>query len=259
MKKDKIGIIFCMFGNQDFVEPCLNAWKQVKNEFFVYSCVSAPFEGYEDLKVETDNTAELIRAANIMDFHFITDKYIKETDARQKCLDYLKEQNCDTVFLVDIDEFYTVEEVNKILEYVDKNKDVAWFKISFRNFFQNKNQFLSEYFCPPRIYRVNFLPFKLHSFIEDNGISYLANNNIIHPSCLRNKTIEIGVSHYSWLSNTGTKNKILYQNQRWSSERKSSLNGDGCSYKWNEEQNCVEFNEIWYKKNKLEIPNLNFL
>lgn len=241
MKKDKIGIIFCMFGNQDFVEPCLNAWKQVKNEFFVYSCVSAPFEGYEDLKVETDNTAELIRAANIMDFHFITDKYIKETDARQKCLDYLKEQNCDTVFLVDIDEFYTVEEVNKILEYVDKNKDVAWFKLSLKNYIFDDKTYLEQPFCPPRIYRVNFPPYKLDKFYQDNNIAYLNINNVSFPdSFIRNKTVPQSVawiSHYTWPSNETSKNKVFYQLKRWKT----------CSYQWNEQENKLEFNPDYYK------------
>jgi hypothetical protein len=49
----------------------------------------------------------------------------------------------------------------------------------------------------------------------------------------------------SWL-NSNSKQKIAYQTKRW---------GDfGCSYKWNEEGNCLQFNEEYFKKTGQPLP-----
>jgi len=55
------------------------------------------------------------------------------------------------------------------------------------------------------------------------------------------------IKHMTWLHSNG-KAKVEYQKKRWGEE--------GCSYSWNYEKNILEFNEAFYAKNNLALPNL---
>ena len=50
------------------------------------------------------------------------------------------------------------------------------------------------------------------------------------------------IKHLTWTDPKVCKAKIAYQNLRWSPPK-----GFGCSFKWNDEKNCLEFNEEYYK------------
>lgn len=251
---NKWGIIFCSYNSAETVKESLLSWKQVKSESpdkFVYSCVSVPFLEYKDFEIAEDNTIELVRAAQIMDSHFynVPEKYLKETDARGLCLQYLKMQECDYVFFVDTDEIYTVEEINKIIQYVESSPDVLWFKLSLKNYIFDEKSYLEEPFCPARIYRVSAPPFKLGVFYQDNDISYVYNDQEVQNSVVKNKVITqkiAWIKHLTWQSNENSRLKVNYQLKRWNL----------CSYEWKDGR--IQFNEDFYKnKSKPKILTEN--
>jgi hypothetical protein len=189
----------------------------------------------------------------------ISDKPLSEAAARNLALKPLLEAGCDTIILLDAsDELFTLKQIKEIVEYVENNPETNWFRLSLRNYYQTENQYLADLFTPPRIWKVDCPPFKLNSFNYDNNIlfEYGTDKQLVDQNILKNKTINIPIKHLSWLSNSRSRDKILYQNTRWSSDKKPTLNGDGCSYKWDELTNSVQFNEIWFKKNKLPIPKV---
>lgn len=241
----KIGIIFCLYNCESTLDSCLNAWKQVKNENFIYSCVSSPFKGYEDFNPPKDNTVELVRAAKIMDSHFVHEGHLAETEARGLCLQYLKMQECDTVFCVDGDEIFTIEQINKIIKYVENNPQSLWFKLSLKNYIFDEKTYLEEPFTPARIYRISAPPFKLGVFYQDNDISYVYNDQEVQNSVVKNKVIPqkiAWIKHLTWQSNENSRLKVQYQQKRWNL----------CSYEWKDGQ--IQFNEEYYKnKSKPKI------
>lgn len=240
----KIGIIFTAFNCASTIEKCLESWISIKSKEFVYACVSVPFKQYQNRNIQEDNTVELIRAVNIMDYHVVEPKFIEETEARGLCLQYLKDQNCDLVFMVDGDELFTIENINNIIEYVDKNPNIAWFKLSLKNYVFNEQTYLEEPFTPARIYRTNFAPFKLGNFTDDNNICFSTNGKFIPDIALRSKTIPketAWIKHITWMSNLSSKNKVLYQRAR----------GWNCSYSWNDIKDELEFNPDYYKNKQL--------
>ncbi len=240
----KIGIIFCLYNCESTLDQCLNAWKQVKDERFVYSCVSAPFKGYEDFNPPKDNTIELVRAANIIDKHFTSETHLAEVDARGLCLQFLKMQECDLIWMVDGDEIYTVEDINKILDYVEKNQDVLWFKICLKNYVFDEKTYLELPFTPARIYRVSAPPFKLGVFYQDNDISFIYNDQEVNNTVIKNKVIPqnlVWVKHLTWQNNENSRLKCDYQLKRW----------NVCSYKWDKIENKLKFREEFYSGKQL--------
>ena len=234
----KYGIIFCLYNCESTLDSCLDAWKQVKNERFVYSAVSAPFKGYEDFNPPKDNTIELVRAANIMDHHFYSKDFIAEIDARGYCLDYLKSNNCDIIWMVDGDEVYTVDQINNIIKYIEDNPSTAWFKLCLKNYIFDNSTYLEEPFTPARIYRVSARPFKLGTFYQDNDISYAYGENQVQNPAVKNKVVPkkvAWIAHYTWPSNEISKLKVNYQQKRWGL----------CSYEWAD--NKLQFSEDYYK------------
>lgn len=242
----KFGIIFTAFNSADTIERCLSPWAEIKNENFVYSCSTVPFDKFAVDKV--DNTAGIIKSKNIMDFHFVDSRAKSEIEARGICLEFLKTRNCDYVFLVDSDEFFTVEQISEIIKYVEKNDNFAWFKLSLKNYVFDEKTYLKEPFCPPRIFRLKFPPYELKDFREDNNLDYFhtVQKYEIPDLFLRNKQIPISVAwvkHLSWISNDRSRRKCEYQLKRWGKS----------SFQWNEQENKLEFNNFYYDGKLPEI------
>lgn len=249
----KIGIIFTAFNASDTIEKCLSTWikiklDEIKNEHeFVYSCVCVPFEKFNN--DPPDSTVDIIKSMRIMDFLYSDSKYISEIEARGLCLEFLKDSNCDIIWQVDADEFYTVEQIQKIINYIEKNKNIGWFSLSFKNYIFDENTFLKNPFTPARIFRTSLPPYKLGSFREDNNLTYIYDNIEIPDVFVKNKTMSsdyVWVDHYSWLSNSRSKKKVQYQLSRWGQ----------CSFQWNEIENKLEFNLEYYKKLGKSFPEI---
>jgi len=236
----KIGIIFTAFNSADLILKCLDPWIKVKNTLnhqFVYSCVSVPFEKFNIDK--TDNTVELIKTTGIMDFLFADGQFKSEIAARGICLDYLKDNGCDFIWQVDADEFYTVEDITNIVNYIEKDKSTFWWKLCLKNYFQTDKQYLAEPFTPARIFRVNQPPYKLGDFIQDNDISFFYQRAEIPNSFVKSKVIPREVNwtkHLSWLNGSRSRDKIFYQNKRWGKS----------SYIYDEVTETVNFNPDYY-------------
>ncbi len=242
----KIGIIFCLYNCESTLNDCLNAWEQVGTNQFVYSCISTPFKGYEDFNPPVDNTVNLVRASEIMNAHFINESYLEETQARGLCLQYLKNENCDIIWMVDGDEIYTVEQIKSIIKYIENNPETTWFKLCLKNYIFDSKTYLEEPFIVPRIYRVTARPFELGTFYQDNDIDYIqtvGETKVSIPNgFIKNKTIPqklVWVSHLTWPSNENSRLKVEYQLKRWNL----------CSYSWKDGK--LDFNPDYYKNKQL--------
>ena len=143
---NKIGIIFCAYGNPSYVTPCLEAWAKLKEKYNIsIAAVHGQFKEYHEndiLDVDTETVDELYRFGEkkVIDYLYIqndynedSDKWIYQTEAeiRDKGLQYLLKDKCDIVWLLDLDEFYTVEQIENIIKYVQDNPFYMWFSSTF--------------------------------------------------------------------------------------------------------------------------------
>ena len=128
------------------------------------------------------------------------------------------------------------------------------FKISLKNHVFDLDHYLEEPFCPPRIFKTNINNnLFLEGFYWDNDMCYKTkedNNSLVSYEAIEELEIipkEVAyIPHYTWLNDKIGKRKVEYQHKHFGH----------CSYKWNEEKECIEFDESFYKNQNLPIPKV---
>jgi hypothetical protein len=247
----KYGIIYCGYNTEDYVLDSIEPFLNKQNH--IVSAVSVPFAEYKGIDSFHDNTTNILRelvSQKRLKYLVDSPQYVSEADARNYALHYLKKYNVDYIWLVDSDEFYTEEHINKIEEYVESSNN-SLFKISLKNHVFDLDHYLEEPFCPPRIFKTNIKDqFNLFNFYWDNDICYTYNGKLIKYDMIEElETIPENIAyipHYTWLNDKIGRRKVEYQHRHFGH----------CSYKWDKENHCLSFDEEFYKKQNLPIPKV---
>jgi hypothetical protein len=251
-----LGVIFTGYNCREYLENSLASWVNLrernhsaeKSPQIKICAVNVVFDKFD--AAPEDGTRELLLRYQVdgkIDHAIIGPDGMTEVEARGTALKWLISQGADTIIQVDIDEFYTIEEINRILRFVDSQEFIVAFRLSLKNFVFDKNTYLEEAFTPMRIHRVKAGPFTAVDFCDDNNVLYRDDNGSIRDTNLATMTVPKKIAwirHYTWLNDERSKKKIAYQNKRWPS----------CSFKWNEEENRLEFNLDYYRQNQLSFP-----
>tara|TARA_A100001201_G_scaffold39449_3_gene41150 strand:+ start:2780 stop:3538 length:759 start_codon:yes stop_codon:yes gene_type:complete len=246
----KYGIIFCAYNTEDYVLKSIEPF--LKRDNHIVSAVSVPFKEYKGIDCLHDHTTDLLRElVEQRKLKYLVDapQYVSEAEARNNALFYLKKYDLDYIWLVDSDELYTEEHIQKIEEYVESsNKNL--FKISLKNHVFDLDHYLEEPFCPPRIFKTNINnAIKMAGFYWDNDMCYEYNGQMISYENMELEVIPKEVAyipHYTWLNDRIGKRKVEYQHKHFGH----------CSYKWNHEKHCLEFDESFHKKHNIPIPKV---
>ncbi len=251
----KIGCIFVSYGMVDYLSRSLGPWINFrKNHDIKIAAVSLPFK---DCEIQNDGTQDLLKKhldIGEIDYLFTQPTFLSEWEARDLALQALLKDGCEMVVLADGDEFPSIEQnILPSLVFIAYQPFIAWFKSCYKNYIWDERHYLAEPFAPPRWYRTKVSGFTLSHFTGDNDISYLdpqgnQRSHLMLPRMTIPKEIS-WISHLTWLDNTRSRNKILYHQNRWGKET-------GCSYRWNEEKNCVEFNLDYYRKTGQNVPEV---
>lgn len=249
--KLKIGLIFTAYNCAEYIDSCLDPWIKVKEKYNIKIATnSGMFSDYKLLGFENKNAVTLDKLNRYeFDYFIKTDdeNLLDENSSRNKCLDYLvNQQKCDLVWILDADEIYNQDQIKNIINYVIKN-DALYYNINFKNYI-----FTEEYvmdYLPPRIFWVNKNS-GINNFHFDNHITYNnGSTSETFPSHEIPKNIAC-IDHYSWLAkDSRTKEKIIYQNKRFAGEENVK-----CSFEWDNDYNCLIFNENFYQKRNLQKP-----
>ena len=262
----KHGLIYCVYGDPENIEPVISPWIAAKKEFDIeISVVHGQFKEYHELGYE-DNDLETLAKLKKTDFYdhlycqndyWLTSRenfrYQTEAEIRDHGAQYLLGRNCDVLMLLDNDEIYTLEEIRNIFKYIRQrnNKGIACFSVHLKNYIFDGKQWIDG-FHPPRIFRVNFGDaLRLKRCYHDNAFEYTdQDGNLIKHGDLPNKEIPrriAHVKHLTWLHSNG-KRKFEYQMRRFGA----------CSYRWNYETHKLEFNSYYYKKRNIPFPEVYF-
>jgi len=254
----KIGIIYCSYGMPDYLSKSLSPWIEAKkinlggNEFLI-AAVSTPFKEYKDYQILDNSTPTFLSVAlaegDIDDLYAETE-YLLESEVRDKALQFLLKEDCDSILIADGDEFFTREQIERLLKFTDLDPWTSWFKFSYKNYIFDSNHYLAEPFTPPRFFRVLTNGYRLDTFSWDNDVFYkgtitsngkFVNKNLDYKE-LPSRTIPVNIAfikHYTWFSDQRSKNKIRYQMEHFKGS---------CSYRWNEKENKLEFNPEYYNQ-----------
>ena len=255
----KIGIIAQGRNCADVLDDVLAPWIKAMGKHDIHIClVTATFKEMQKFgqpPKNTDNTWERFQEyglkypKNVSVIKF--DSYVSESESREsgrQCL-MAKDVNADLVWLLDLsDEYYTAEQIDKIVAFVKSEPFTMWFRLSFKNYVFDKKTYLTAPFTPPRIWRTNFSGYKLDKCAYDNDFLYTnAINAQVWDRSLSNYIIPKSVAwirHYSWLNDERGKEKVAYQESHFS-------HGAGCCFKWDD---GLKWNEAYFKKVGETIP-----
>lgn len=219
----RIGVILTGYGMLDYLDRCLDAWidartAHYKSHDIVICAVSVPFAGFPDA-TDDGTVEELHRAKRLGDIDHVIDspKHIPETVARSMALQWLKTQGVTHSWQVDLDEFYTLGEINGIARLVEADPwNVCW-RLPLKNYVFDEHTYLAEPFQPMRIHRIDSLSGCVaEGFWGDNNVSYRdgATQALIQDILFASRTILTStawVKHITWQSNTRSRDKIRYQ------------------------------------------------
>jgi len=246
----KIGVLFAIYNCENYVDECLKPWFNLKKTYDItIACTSGMFKPYLELGFEPKNKGTLQKLIQYdIDYLISTgsNSLNDESQSRDNILNFLKKDN-DVIWIVDGDEFYTEKQIVDILNFIESTPDTDWYGINFKNYIFT-NEFFTSGFCPPRIFRTDRNG-GIDKFYFDNHINYMDGSDFItKPSLSIPKNIA-WVKHYSWLNDDPrTSEKVKYQNIRFK---------DGCSFKWDDNNKQLSFDENYFKKVNEEIPNLH--
>jgi len=177
-KMSKYGIIFVSYNSADMLPESLPVWLKVRQtgvdgHSLLICAVSCPFEGFNEPRSDdTLGILERARAAGNIDHLILSEIPIKETEARGRALTWLMQNGCDTTWMVDADEFHTIEEIQRIVKFVEARPGIVAFRGSLRNCVFTPNQYLAEPFNPMRIHRLRVADLTARGFWDDNNVWY---------------------------------------------------------------------------------------
>jgi hypothetical protein len=253
----KVGVIFAVYNCSDYVEKCVSPWFKLKeNHDIITTVTSGRFKDYIELGIPNKNTETLQKLVQWnFDFLSIThgERLLDEDSSRNLCLNFLKPFNCDLIWLVDGDEFYTELQIESILEYIKNTPDKEAYSIWLKNYTIKYPLFTN--WKRPSIYR-NRLYGGISRFYFD---SYFMYNDEIHG--IKDVLVEeipkstAFVEHYTWLETEATKDKIHYQNMRYTGIQNENPEGCRCSFEFDEDG--LKFSESFFLCRGVPIPTLN--
>ena len=255
----KIGVLFTCYNCEDYVDQCLEPWLKLRDEMnFVFAASSGMFKDYLALGITEKNEGTLRKLiTKKLDFLVTTSgkNLLDEEASRNTCLNFLKKQQCDLIILLDGDEVYTEDQIRKIFAFVQEHPTYDAYAINFKNFYFREGIFTYD-FCHHRIFWLNRHG-GIREFHFDNELHYEDGSD---PYAYRRDIPrEIAfVDHYSWLSNDPrTRDKILYQNNRYTGHDGTFPKHLRCSFAWNDERQRLEFNQDFWAWKAGETPTLH--
>lgn len=259
----KIGIIYCCYQTEDLVSSSLSPWiaaraARLGGHEYIICGLSVPFEGFDHTGAPKDNTRALLGMAisrGEIDHAIVRDKPMKETEARGAALKWLVEQGVDYTLMIDSDEAYSEEDILGLTAYVAQNPFIWCFRLSLRNLVFTEHQYLAQPFTPMRIHRTH-LPggYVATGFWDDNNVYFRrpwegesgTTVRDAEGSCLTVPQTIAFPLHYTWLSTDRSRRKIAYQIAR----------GWECSFRWDDATNSLTFNEDYYARRGLLLPEV---
>lgn len=248
----KIGIQIITYNSADSFEKLIEPWLKLKDRYDLKIWVgSGQFKIYHDMGCENLNgpTIQLLESMlgqGKIDYLFQPDpdNLLGDHTTRDKCIPWMREQDIDLMIQLDSDEFYTEEEVNNYIEFIEQNPDYNY-KTVFNNLIGEGKSIDWEKHTAWWIKRfggISHYYYDAHwSYLgEGNPIGHKGEGNIEYrrpPSLTIPKEL-VNPQHYTWTNdeNIGgpshVKEKIEYQ--------KRYYNTGECGYVWDENEQKVK-------------------
>lgn len=255
----RFGVIFAAWQSEDLLDESLSPWVAARQarlggHEYVICAVSVPFVGFPQPEVLDGTVSSLQRALGSGDIDQLVTSPIPLTEvaARGEALRWLVTAGCTVLVQADSDEAYRESDILGVARWVEANPFSVWARVSLRNAVFTRDQYLTEPFTPPRVHRVRVGSYRAHSFWDDNNVLYggtITRDLKRDVDAFASATIPTALCHprhYSWLSDTRSRDKVAYQRRRWGH----------CSYQWDETTQTLAFDPTYYSRRGLPLPEV---
>lgn len=257
-----IALIIANYNSSEFIQRAIYPWIEYNKNAthkIIIGVIDGLFIGFDGKSPNSDDGGVELMDDYVKNGHIHS--FIKSTtpltehDARNIALKNLTENyTIDYVMISAFDEIFTVDQIENIVSYIIKNPFIYNFRLQYKNYtFSNKTYTLG--FNPKRIWKLKpNITCIFDKFRWDDDGQYKNENTgaILLDDYCTSKTIpNILIRHETWLSNTRSKNKVEYQEKHF-----APPTGAGCSFRWNDAQNILEFNDNYYKITNTQKPTL---
>jgi hypothetical protein len=249
----KIGISAIGYECKEHLWKVLQPWKEIRskypNQFFI-SVAHGVFPEIKSLGfplLSTDGTIENLEICHntgVIDSLKILPSPAYEKEIRNATLPYLFSKDIDYLWLLDLqDEIYTEKEIISIISFIEKENFIPTFKINFKNYVFDTDHYVND-FIAPRIWN-NKLYQGVDKFYYDNEIIFKDGSRADQlPMKLIPNNIAF-IKHLSWV---GSKEYLIRKIEF------QKLHYRECSYLWNKEKDCLEFDIQYYIKYNKSLP-----
>jgi hypothetical protein len=262
----KFGIIAVGRDCADVLDEVLAPWVEAFARHKIHICLlSATFkdmglpEGPDKPTEEAMERYAMKYSGNISSVMFRN--YATEAEVRECGRQVLMARNikADLIWLLDVaDEYYTADQIDRIVRFVERNSLVAYYRVSLKNYVFDDKTYLTQPFQPSRIWWCKYGHRALYECNYDNDFLYakldkLDESDVVADNKLPSLTIPpqyVWVKHLSWVSNERSKAKVAYQAKRWNPPV-----GHGCSYAWDDQRGLI-WNEKYFERSKQALPEV---
>lgn len=252
----RIGVILTAYACEETLEECLKPWVSYRerNPHSVY--IAANSFLFKDAQKKDNGKTESVLKDFFLRGHLsykTGDSILTEAEARNISFEILRNRDVDYYWILDGDEIYTEEQIGSIIEYIKKQTFITWYRLSFKNYVFDEKTFLRDPFTPPRIFKSRKETYEFSGFYFDNDPIYkdIITEKEVSYKNFSSKTVPPSIAHIkhlTWLSNKNSKDKVEYQNKHFGNS--------GCSYRWNYDEDKLEFNKDFFIKNNQSIPEV---
>lgn len=250
----KIGISSIGYNSYDLLAKCFNSWNNIKNSHdikicFSHGCFVETYQLNYPIYSE-DGTHELAKELHnrgVIDDLRIYDTPQLENEMWTNNFLLLKDKyDIDLLIMVNVDEIWQENEIEKILEFVSSSKSVDFLKINFKNYCIDYNTWVDDFIVP----RIWFTQKNtgLKRFYQDDLVEYNDGKKDVQcPSLIVPKEI-VFPKHYSWVGDKEyLLRKLKFQQLRYGL----------CSYTWDYISDKLCLNEEYYFRYNIPKPKLN--
>lgn len=259
----KIGIQVLAYNCHNTIEEVLNPWINLKSDYDIKIWVgSGQFRIYKELGYINENGPtlevlyELLEKQKI-DFIFTTDEsnLLSDHETRNESIDFFKKNDIDLMVVLDSDEFYQEDEVKIYFDYIQKNPEFTLFKTVFKNLIKDGYEYIEwERYSAARIKNfggISHYYFDGHwSFEGENGenVEYRWTPTTTIPKELVHPIHDTWTNKRKGSGHNHIRSKIEYQEKYYSHPS---------GWRWDEENQNIQFNEIMWNGNIPEIKKLS--
>lgn len=245
-----IGITCIGYNCKEGLEQVLEPWSKIKKDSslsplinlvalsFVHGC----FEETHKIGFpihSTDGTEEYVRKSDTITNFSIRQEPAKEYEMWTEGYESSKESfygDMDLLWMLNTDEVWEIEEINRVLKYIQSNDLVDFYKVNFKNYCIDKSTWVDD-FIVPRIWWANKQG-GLKRFYQDDLVEYNNGKKDVQCSHLVIPPAIAFPKHYSWVgSKEYLQRKLAFQKLRYGV----------CSYRWNDLEDKLELNEDYYR------------